>query len=85
MYFKPFATSVSWTVDQSCSSWVGCSTYKLNTVHMLIPPDKLVDVPIFHPRRNHREPLVTHCHSDQRQNVRVPEVLPGYPLSAESL
>jgi len=43
----------------------GSSTYKINAVHMPILPDELVDIPIFHPCGNHREPTVAHCHSNQ--------------------
>ena len=41
------------------------TTYELGAVHMPILPNELVDVPVFHPLGNHREPAATHCHSKQ--------------------
>ena len=61
------------------------TTYKLDAVYMLIPLDKLVDVSVLHPLGNKCKPVFIDCHSEQRQDVWVPEVLPGDPLSAGSL
>jgi len=44
---------------------VKCNTYELNAVHVSIPLNKLTDIPIFHPRGNHREPLLTDSHSNE--------------------
>ena len=33
------------------------TTHKLSTVHMLIPLNELIDVPIFHPLRNQSKPV----------------------------
>ena len=40
-------------------------THKLGAVHIFVLLDKLVDVPMFHPLRDHRKPAVAHCHSKQ--------------------
>ena len=61
------------------------TTYKLSAVNVSVPPDELVDVPIFHPLRNKSEPVFAHCHSKKWQDVGVPEVFPSNPLSTESL
>ena len=59
--------------------------YQLSAVHVPIPLDKLIDISVLHPLRNHREPVFAHRHPKQRQDIRMPEVLPGNSLSAESL
>ena len=41
------------------------TTYKLGAVYMPIPLDELVDVSVFHPLGNHREPVFAHCHPEQ--------------------
>jgi hypothetical protein len=40
-------------------------THKLSPVYMTVLLDKLVDVPMFHPLRDHRESPVTYRHSKQ--------------------
>ena len=52
---------------------------------MLILLNKLVDISIIHPLRNHRKPVFAYGYPKQRQDVRMPEVLPGDALSAKSL
>jgi len=47
--------------------------------------DKLVNVPIDHPVRHHREVRIVHCHSQQRKHVRVTEGSPGYNLLTKPL
>jgi hypothetical protein len=61
------------------------ATYKLGAVRMFVLPHEFDDVSIFHPFRNHRKPVFTYCHAEQWQDVWMPEVFPGDPLSAESL
>lgn len=51
----------------------------------MILPDELVDVSIIHPLRNHRKFVLADSHPKQRQDVGMPEMLPGNHLSAESL
>jgi len=46
---------------------------------------KLVDVPIFHPVRNHRESILGNRHTQQWQHVRVMKVLPSYYFLTEPL
>ena len=41
------------------------TTYKLSAVYVPIPLDELVDVSVFHPLGNHREPVFAHCHPEQ--------------------
>ena len=41
-------------------------THKLSAVHMLVLPNKLVDVPMFHPLGDHRKSEFAYCHSKQR-------------------
>jgi len=52
---------------------------------MSIPPDELIDVSIFHPLRYQSEPVFTHRHSKERQDIGMPEVFPSNTLSAKSL
>jgi hypothetical protein len=40
--------------------------HKLDTVHMSILLDELVDVAIFHPLGDHRKPAFAYRHSKQR-------------------
>jgi hypothetical protein len=42
------------------------AAHKLDAVRVFVLPDKLNDVPVFHPFRNHREPVFTYCHPKQR-------------------
>lgn len=60
-------------------------TCKLNAVNMLIPLDKVIDIPIFHPFGNQSEPMITHCHSKERQDIGMAEMFPSNALPAESL
>jgi hypothetical protein len=60
-------------------------THKLNAVHMIVLLDELVDVPVFHPFGDHREPTFTYRHSKQREDIWMSEVFPSDSLSAESL
>ena len=39
------------------------TAYELSTVHVPLPLDKIIDVSIFHPLRNHRKPVFAYCHS----------------------
>ena len=64
---------------------IGGVTYKHRAVGVLILFNKLVDISIIHPFGNHCKPVFAYCHPKQRQDVRMPEVLPGDTLSAESL
>jgi hypothetical protein len=41
------------------------ATHKLNTVHIFLLLDELVDVPVFHPFGDHREPAFAYCDSKQ--------------------
>jgi hypothetical protein len=87
MYANPFATSTNLTAHQSgtCRGGHRVVTHKLGGVHVFVLPNKIDDVPVFHPFGNHREPIFTYRHSKQRQDVRVPEVLPGDPFPTEAL
>ena len=42
------------------------ATYKLSAVHLIVPFNKLHDVPVFHPLGDHRKPEFTHRHPKQR-------------------
>ena len=61
------------------------ATYKLRAVCVGIPLNESVDISVLHPLGYHRKPVITDGNSKQRQDVRMPEVLPSDPLSAESL
>ena len=39
------------------------TAYKLGAIHVPIPLDKLVDVPVFHPLGNHRKLVFAYRHS----------------------
>jgi len=54
-----------WQISQGPAG-VKCNTYELNAVHVSIPLNKLIDIPIFHPCGNHRKPLLTDRHSNER-------------------
>ena len=60
-------------------------THKHSAADVLILPNELINVSILHPLGNHRQPVFTHCCSDEWQDVWMPEVLPGNCFSAESL
>ena len=47
--------------------------------------DELVDVPIRHPLRHHREMVIAHCHSQQWQHVRMTKSPPRHNLLTEPL
>jgi hypothetical protein len=53
------------TSARLCSGDCGV-THKLSAVHMIVLLDKLVDVTMFHPLRDHRKSAVTYRHSEQR-------------------
>ena len=59
--------------------------YKFKPIRIPIRLDKLVDVFVYHPFGYHCEAAVAHCHSQQREHVRVAEALPCYNLFAKSL
>ena len=40
--------------------------YELEPIRIPMSFDKLVDVPIYHPLRCHREVASVHCHTQQR-------------------
>jgi len=65
--------------------WYQVMAYEFNAVNIPIPLDKLVDIPIIHPLGNQSEPIFAHCHSEERQDVRMPEVFPRDTFSTESL
>ena len=71
-------SSVGLTRDQT-------TTYKLGAVYIPVPLDELVDVSALHPLGNESKSVFIQRHSEQRQDIRMPEVLPGNSLSAESL
>ena len=52
---------------------------------MLVPRDKLHDVPIVHPLGDHRKPVFAYRHSKQWQDVRMPEMFPRDALPAKAL
>ena len=66
-------------------TWIKGVTHKHRAINVKILPDELIDVPILHPLRNHYNPVFIHRYPKQRQDARVPEVLPGDTLSVESL
>ena len=39
------------------------ATYKLKPIHVLVGLDELVDIPIIHPFRDHREMAIPHYYS----------------------
>ena len=47
--------------------------------------DKLNDVSVGHQFGNHREGAIAHCHSQQREHVRMAEAFPHYNLFVEHL
>ena len=61
------------------------ATYELGAIHMLVLSNELDDVPMFHPLGNHCKPTFGDRHPEQRQDIRMLEVLPGHSLSAEAL
>jgi len=63
----------------------GRKTYKIESICILVCSHELVDVPVWHPLRHHRELSLRHDHSQQRQHVRMTKSLPRYELSAEPL
>jgi hypothetical protein len=87
MYVKPLATSTNWTERQPSFGMDGDRgvTHQLSAVHIFVLLDELIDVPMFHPFGDHREPTFAYRHSKQRKDIRMPEVFPGDSLSAESL
>ena len=47
--------------------------------------DELDDIPIDHPFQNHRKKPFPHCHSQQREHIRMAEAPPCYNYLAECL
>ena len=46
--------------------WGQVTTYKIGAIHFLIPLDEVIDVSVFHPLGNHREPVLVKGHPKQR-------------------
>ena len=44
-------------------------TYELTAVSVTIPLDEVVDVSVFHPLRNQREPVLGYCYSEEWQYI----------------
>ena len=63
----------------------GTGPYKFETVYIPVSLDELVDGPIAHPFRHHRELVVTHHHSQQWQYVLMMKSFPGYYFPTEPL
>jgi hypothetical protein len=67
------------------SSGSNTDAYKRSSVCIRVFSNELVGVAIVHPLGNHRKVVFAERHSKQRQDVRMPEMLPGHHLSAISL
>ena len=63
----------------------GTGPYKLERVCIPVSLDKLVDGPIDHPFRHHRELVVAHHHSQQWQYVLMAKGFPGEYFLTEPL
>lgn len=59
--------------------------YKLKPIRILMRFDEPVYVPIFHPFRRHREFVIAHCRSQQRQHVRMVKGFPCHNFLTEPL
>ena len=59
--------------------------YKFGAVRVWILLNEFIDIPVLHPFRDHRESSFSQCDTEQRQDVRMPEVFPSNRFSAESL
>ena len=59
--------------------------YKLEPIRIPMRLDKLVDVPVCHPFGYYCEVAIAHCHSQQREHVRMAEDIPQHNLYAEPL
>jgi hypothetical protein len=66
-------------------SAVRVKPYKLEQIRIPMRLDELVDVPIYHPLRYHYELVITHCHSQQWQHIRMVKGFPHHNLFAEPL
>jgi len=63
----------------------GSRPYKLEPIHIPMCLNELLDIPIDHPFRNHREEPFPHCHSQKREHIRMVEGSPCYNFLAEHL
>jgi len=61
------------------------NAYKLDAVCIRIHLGEIHDIPVFHPLRNHRKPMVAYCHTTQRHDVWMTEMPPYDCFSAEAL
>jgi len=64
---------------------MGVKSYEFEPIHIPMCLGEFVDIPIDHPFRNHRKEFFPHCHSQQREYVRMTEALPCYNFLAERL
>ena len=63
----------------------GATPYKIEPIYVPMGLGELVDVPILHPLRCHREVVLAHCHPQQWQHVWMAKGLPGHNLLTEPL
>jgi len=59
--------------------------YRLKPIHIPMRLDKLIDVSIGHPFRYHCKVAITHCHSQQWEDIWMVEAFPHYNLLVEHL
>ena len=86
MYINPLVTSLSYRNRLSATATVGSvKSYKLEPIRLSMHLDKLVDVPVCHPLRHHRELGITHRDSQQRQYIWMSKGIPRHYLLAEPL
>jgi len=64
---------------------VGARPYKLEPIRLPMCLNKLDNISIDHPFRNHRKEPFPHRHSQQREHIRMVEALPRYNFLAERL
>ena len=92
MYDNPSTTSISYeesNITRSTPNTSGekTTTYKLDTVHfgVFLEREVIDDVTLIHPFGDQAKPVFMQRSTQQREDIWVAKMLPGYSLSAEPL
>ena len=63
----------------------GMTPYEFERICFPVGLDELVNIPINHPFRYHREFVFVRCNTQERQHIWMTKSVPGYNLLAKHL
>jgi len=61
------------------------NTHELHSIGLSVLLNEFIDVPVIHPLGYHRIFVRFQVHTEKRENIRVPQVLPSNSFSAKHL